>query len=98
MTTTALVTGANQGIGFEIASQLGERGITAIIGARDPDRGRVAAGKLGLPFVQLDVTDPASVQAAAAWIAQEYGKLDILVNNAGITVPPRAGAAEQHLA
>ena len=91
MNTIALVTGANQGIGFEVASQLGERGITAIIGARDPDRGRVAAEKLGQPFVRLDVTDPAGVQAAAAWIAREYGKLDILVNNAGITVPPEQG-------
>jgi NAD(P)-dependent dehydrogenase (short-subunit alcohol dehydrogenase family) len=91
MTTTALVTGANKGLGFEIARQLGERGITAIVGARDPVRGKAAADELGLPFVQLDVTDPASVRAAAAWIDQEYGSLDILVNNAGITVPPPQG-------
>jgi NAD(P)-dependent dehydrogenase (short-subunit alcohol dehydrogenase family) len=91
MTPTALVTGANKGIGFEIARLLGERGITAIIGARNLDRGRAAAGKLGQPFVQLDVTDPASVQAAARWIEGEYGKLDILVNNAGIAVPEEDG-------
>jgi NAD(P)-dependent dehydrogenase (short-subunit alcohol dehydrogenase family) len=87
MAQTAFVTGANKGIGFEIARLLGERGITAIIGARHLDRGRAAAGRLGLPFVQLDVTDPASVQAAATWVDQEYGTLDILVNNAGINAP-----------
>lgn len=87
MSQTALVTGANKGIGFEIARLLGERGITAMIGSRDEGRGKAAAGKLGLPFVQLDVTDPASVQAAAKWIEREYGKLDILVNNAGINAP-----------
>ncbi|MEV2268138.1 SDR family oxidoreductase [Nonomuraea africana] len=84
--TTALITGANKGIGFEIARQLGERGITAIVGARDEERGRAAAERLGLPYVLVDVTDPGSAQAAAKWIEQEYGALDILVNNAGITV------------
>lgn len=87
----ALVTGANKGIGFEIVRQLGELGITAIIGARDEERGKAAAERLGQPYVRLDVTDPQSVEAAAKWIGQEYGKLDILVNNAGITVPPEAG-------
>ncbi|MDI3422594.1 SDR family oxidoreductase [Streptomyces luteolus] len=87
----ALITGANKGIGFEIARQLGELGITAVIGARDEQRGKAAADKLGQPFVQLDVTDPRSVETAAKWIEQEYGRLDILVNNAGITVPPPAG-------
>lgn len=84
--TTALITGANKGIGFEIAKQLGERGITAIVGARDEELGRAAAERLGQPYVRVDVTDPAGVQAAAKWIEQEYGALDILVNNAGITV------------
>ncbi|MBT2235767.1 SDR family oxidoreductase [Nonomuraea sp. NEAU-A123] len=87
MVTTALVTGANKGIGFEIARQLGDRGITAIIGARDEERGRAAAERLGLPHVRLDVTDAAGIRAAATWIEQEYGRLDILVNNAGITFP-----------
>ena len=85
MTTTALVTGATRGLGFETARLLGERGITAIMGARDPERGRAAAEQLGQPFVALDVTDAASVETAAKWIEREYGKLDILVNNAGIT-------------
>ncbi|MFG1943174.1 SDR family oxidoreductase [Nonomuraea sp. NPDC048826] len=84
--TTALITGANKGIGFEIARLLGERGITAIVAARDEERGRAAAGRLGLPHVRLDVTDEASVRAAAKQVEEEYGVLDILVNNAGITV------------
>ncbi|MGV9306495.1 SDR family oxidoreductase [Nonomuraea sp. NPDC003727] len=84
--TTALITGANKGIGFEIARLLAERGITAVIGARDEERGRAAAERLGQPYVRLDVTDPASAQAAAKWLEEEYGALDILVNNAGITV------------
>lgn len=86
--TIALVTGANKGIGFQIARLLGERGITVIIGARDEDRGQTAAKRLGQSFVQLEVTDSDSARSAAAWIDREYGTLDILVNNAGITVPP----------
>ncbi|NUR89068.1 MAG: SDR family oxidoreductase [Nonomuraea sp.] len=84
--TTALITGANKGIGFEIVRQLAGRGITAIVGARDEERGRAAARGLGQPYVALDVTDPESVRAAAKWIEQEYGGLDILVNNAGIAL------------
>ncbi|YCK36427.1 SDR family oxidoreductase [Actinomadura sp. ATCC 39365] len=84
MTTTALITGANKGIGHEIARLLSERGITAIVGARDEERGRAAAARLGLPYVRIDVTDEGSVAAAAKWIEAEYGSLDILVNNAGV--------------
>ncbi|MBN6052091.1 SDR family oxidoreductase [Nonomuraea sp. RK-328] len=84
MTTTALITGANKGIGFEIARQLAERGVTALVGARDEERGRAAAERLGQPYVALDVTDEESVQAAAKWIEREYGRLDVLVNNAGV--------------
>jgi NAD(P)-dependent dehydrogenase (short-subunit alcohol dehydrogenase family) len=91
MTTTALVTGANKGLGLATARQLAALGITVVMAARDPERGRAAADELGQPFVELDVTDEASVQAAAAWIEQTYGKLDILVNNAGITVAPECG-------
>ncbi|MEV4898482.1 SDR family oxidoreductase [Nonomuraea sp. NPDC055795] len=95
--TTALITGANKGIGFEIARLLGERGVTAVVGARDEERGRAAAGRIGQPYVRLDVTDPASVRAAAKWLEEEYGTLDILVNNAGILVAqedPRPSATE----
>jgi NAD(P)-dependent dehydrogenase (short-subunit alcohol dehydrogenase family) len=84
-TKVALVTGANKGIGYEIARQLGATGdIEVLVGARDPVRGRAAAESLNAVAVQLDVTDEASVAAAAKWIEQEYGRLDILVNNAGI--------------
>ncbi|WP_053175046.1 SDR family oxidoreductase [Nonomuraea sp. SBT364] len=86
MTTTALITGANKGIGFEIARLLAARGVTAVVGARDEERGRAAAAELGQPYVRLDVTDESSVQAAAKWIGEEYGALDILVNNAGMTI------------
>jgi NAD(P)-dependent dehydrogenase (short-subunit alcohol dehydrogenase family) len=85
----ALITGANKGIGFEIARQLGERGNVVLIGARDEVRGKDAADSLasrGIAAVpvQIDVTDAASVAGAAIQIGQRYGRLDILVNNAGI--------------
>jgi NAD(P)-dependent dehydrogenase (short-subunit alcohol dehydrogenase family) len=85
----ALVTGANKGIGLEIARQLAGLGHIALIGARDESRGQAAAQKLqaqGLDasFIQLDVTDQGSIDAAADWIAREYGRLDVLVNNAAI--------------
>ncbi|WP_297608933.1 SDR family oxidoreductase [Nocardia sp.] len=87
--TTALITGANKGIGYETARQLAARGITVLIGARDADLGRTAADKLKAEgadaiFVQLDVTDEQSIARAADWIGTEYGVLDILVNNAAI--------------
>lgn len=85
----ALVTGANKGIGREIARQLGRADVTVILGARDLDRGREAADALrneGLDAhsLQLDVTDSASVQDAVASIATRFARLDIVVNNAGI--------------
>lgn len=87
----ALVTGANKGIGLEIARQLARQGITVFIGARDPQRGQEAAQTLqaeGLDahFLALEVTDQASIDATAAKIEAEFGKLDILVNNAGIAL------------
>ncbi|MGK8524317.1 SDR family oxidoreductase [Nocardia asteroides] len=89
MTTTALITGANKGIGYETARQLAARGMTVLVGARDAARGAAAAGKLeaeGLDarFLRLDVTDADSVGRAAAWIEEKFGRLDVLVNNAGI--------------
>jgi NAD(P)-dependent dehydrogenase (short-subunit alcohol dehydrogenase family) len=84
----ALITGANKGIGFETARQLGALGMTVLVGARDEERGRAAEralreGGAAAHFVQLDVTDAASVQRAAEWIDARHGHLDILVNNAG---------------
>jgi NAD(P)-dependent dehydrogenase (short-subunit alcohol dehydrogenase family) len=81
--TTTLITGGNRGLGFETARQLVSLGHRVFIGARDPARGQEAAKKLGAQFVQLDVTDDASVEAAA----QKLGSLDVLINNAGISGP-----------
>ena len=85
----ALITGANKGIGYEIARQLGREGYTVLVGARDEARGRSAEEKLrgehfDARFVALDVTVPASIAAAAERIEREVGRLDVLVNNAGI--------------
>ena len=105
----ALVTGANKGIGLEVARQLGrDHGMTVLIGARDESRGREAADQLqaqGIDAraIQLDVTDPASVEAAARQIARDFGgKLDVLVNNAGVSldgwVPPSQTDLEKYQA
>ncbi|MBN9021993.1 MAG: SDR family NAD(P)-dependent oxidoreductase, partial [Rhizobiales bacterium] len=85
----ALVTGGNKGIGLEIARQLAEAGLAVIIGARDEARAAAAIADLArdgiaAESVTLDVTDPATIAAAASWIADRHGRLDILVNNAGI--------------
>ena len=81
--TTTLITGSNKGLGYETARQLIGAGHVVYIGARDPERGRRAAERLGARFVELDVTDDASVAAAAKAIDTDGG-LDVLVNNAGI--------------
>ncbi len=81
--TTTLITGANKGLGYETARRLIAAGHTVYLGARDPERGRQAAERLGARFVQLDVTDDASVTAAAKTIEADGG-LDVLVNNAGV--------------
>lgn len=87
----ALVTGANKGIGLEIARQLGKRGVRVLVGARDAGRGKKAADDLkgeGIDarFVELDVTNQATIDAAAKSVEKDFGKLDILVNNAGIAI------------
>jgi NAD(P)-dependent dehydrogenase (short-subunit alcohol dehydrogenase family) len=81
--TTTLITGANKGLGFETARQLIAAGHTVYAGSRDAERGRQAAARLGARMILIDVTDDASVAAAAAAIAADGG-LDVLVNNAGI--------------
>jgi NAD(P)-dependent dehydrogenase (short-subunit alcohol dehydrogenase family) len=86
----ALVTGANKGIGREIAAQLARRGMTVLLGARDKQRREDAVVSLrsdGLDVhpVALDVTDEASAAEASARIDREYGRLDVLVNNAGVS-------------
>ena len=86
----ALITGANKGLGFEMARQLAKAGVTVVVGARDPQKGEAAAAKLRADgadahFVKLDVTSPQDHTAAAAFLNQKFGRLDILINNAGIT-------------
>jgi NAD(P)-dependent dehydrogenase (short-subunit alcohol dehydrogenase family) len=81
--TTTLITGANKGLGFETARQLIAAGHTVYAGSRDAGRGQRAAERLGARLVLIDVTDDASVAAAAKSIAADGG-LDVLVNNAGI--------------
>jgi NAD(P)-dependent dehydrogenase (short-subunit alcohol dehydrogenase family) len=85
----ALVTGANKGLGFEIARQLGQMGITVVVGARTLEKAREAAEILvteGLNAhpVKLDVTNPKDIHALAGFFADAFGQLDILVNNAGV--------------
>jgi len=100
MTTIALITGANKGIGFETARLLGARQVTVLLGARDEDLGRQAEralrdGGADAHFVQLDVTDEKSIRQAAERIEEEYGWLDILVNNAGIARGDGRGAPSE---
>jgi NAD(P)-dependent dehydrogenase (short-subunit alcohol dehydrogenase family) len=90
----ALVTGANKGIGHEIAKQLAARGQTVLVGSRDPARGADAIRRLAgdVRVVALDVTNADSIVAAAARIGRELGRLDILVNNAAIAIGAASGA------
>jgi NAD(P)-dependent dehydrogenase (short-subunit alcohol dehydrogenase family) len=92
---TALVTGANKGIGFETARQLAQLGFTVWLGSRDQERGEAAVKELtddgDVRFVSLDVTDAESVRAAVVRIGEETGALDVLVNNAGTAVAEGEG-------
>tara|TARA_R110002020_G_scaffold124705_5_gene281810 strand:+ start:983 stop:1738 length:756 start_codon:yes stop_codon:yes gene_type:complete len=83
----ALVTGANQGVGLQLTRELVANGVTVLLGSRDLAKGEAAARQIGpgaIP-IQIDVTDQASITAAAARIGTEFGRLDLLVNNAGIS-------------
>jgi NAD(P)-dependent dehydrogenase (short-subunit alcohol dehydrogenase family) len=88
-TRIALITGANKGIGFEVARQVGRAGYTVLVGARNPALGEAAAAKLreeeiDAHYLPLDLGDHGSIKAAAAVVEEEFGRLDVLVNNAGI--------------
>ena len=89
----ALVTGANQGIGLQIARELAANGYTVLVGSRNFERGEEAAKSIGADAraLQLDVTDQASIAAAAERIRIELGRLDLLVNNAAISHAGRPG-------
>ncbi|GGB02964.1 short-chain dehydrogenase [Brucella endophytica] len=101
-TSSALITGANKGIGLAIARQLGVNSHSVWLGCRDVSRGEAAARELrqeGIDAraVQLDVTDDASVANAARTIENEIGALDVLVNNAGLMFGPPPSLAEESL-
>src|SRR6202035_5313238 len=83
----AMVTGANQGVGFQVAKELVANGLTVLVGSRNFERGEAAAKEIGSGAVaiQLDVTDGVSIAAAAERIRKEFGRLDLLVNNAAIS-------------
>ncbi len=83
----ALVTGANQGVGLQVAMELVANGITVLLGSRNFEKGEAAAKEIGpgAIAIQLDVTDQASIKAAAGRIYKEFGRLDLLVNNAAIS-------------
>jgi NAD(P)-dependent dehydrogenase (short-subunit alcohol dehydrogenase family) len=85
----ALITGANKGIGFETARQLGKLGVTVVVGSRDAAKGDAAAAELRKEGIdarplKLDVTQAKDREAAVKFFADNFGKLDILINNAGI--------------
>jgi NAD(P)-dependent dehydrogenase (short-subunit alcohol dehydrogenase family) len=84
MTTIALVTGANKGIGYHVVEGLAALGMTVLLGGRDAGRGRAAAAQLGVEAITMDVTDEASIAAAVTHLEKAFGRLDVLVNNAGI--------------
>jgi len=101
---TALVTGANKGIGREIARRLALEGHTVWIGCRDRDRGEAAVSALArdgadVRLLELEVTDGASVSAAAQALGRETDRLDVLVNNAGVALdfrgPPSQESVDQ---
>ena len=87
----ALETGANKGIGYEVARGIAKAGYVVLLGARNPTTGREAADsvrneRLDVRFVELDLTRRETISAAAGRIEAEFGKLDVLINNAGIAV------------
>lgn len=95
----ALVTGANKGIGHQIAKDLVGHGFTVLVGSRDLGNGEAAAQAIGPDAIalQLDVTDQASVEAAAERVRTEFGRLDVLVNNAGISHAGRPGTSLEEI-
>jgi len=99
----ALITGANKGIGYELARQLGEEGVTVLVAARNKKLGEAATAKLkaggaDAHFIELDVTKPETIAKAAQTVRTQYGRLDILVNNAAVVDkddgPPSAADPE----
>jgi NAD(P)-dependent dehydrogenase (short-subunit alcohol dehydrogenase family) len=96
----ALVTGANQGVGLQVAKELVASGLTVLVGSRNVERGEAAVREIvtGAIPLQLDVTDQASIAAAAAYISKEFGRLDLLVNNAAISNTKKGNLSLQEYA
>lgn len=95
----ALITGANKGIGLQIARDLAKNGLTVLVGSRNLESGEAAAKTVAgdAHAIRIDVTDRASIEAAADRVRSEFGRLDVLVNNAGIasTAPPGTSFEER---
>jgi NAD(P)-dependent dehydrogenase (short-subunit alcohol dehydrogenase family) len=96
----ALVTGANKGIGLQIAKDLAAHNFTVLVGSRNLDHGETAAKSIGADAhaLQLDVTNQASIHAAAERIQKDLGRLDVLVNNAGISHAGQPGTSLEEIA
>src|SRR5580692_6802750 len=96
----ALVTGANQGVGLQVAKELAANGLTVLVGSRNFERGEAAAKEIGQGAIalQLDVTDGPSIAAAAERIRREFGRLDLLVNNAAISNTKKGNLSLQEYA
>mgnify|MGYP001229783376 CR=1 FL=1 len=102
-TRVALVTGANRGIGLEVARQLARNGLLVALGVRDPAKGQHAAEQLlseglELPVIQVDTSDPASCHKAVNDVVTMLGRLDVLVNNAGVFLDTTASGQVSALA
>lgn len=100
MKKIALITGANKGIGFETARQLGKQGVTVLITARDAQRGEEALAKLlkeqiDAQLILLDPLDTVSIHRAVDEVTKKFGHLDILINNAGTMVQSDFNAPAQ---
>lgn len=96
VTRVALISGANRGIGLEIARQLARKGVAVVIGARDLDKGRAAAQSIAsegylVDCVRLDITESASISAAVDDVDLRHGRIDVLVNNAAILIDGPGG-------